>query len=327
MSAADTHDTGRSPAAPTQDGPDGRAAAAQTVDVGVRYQPNWALRGCSVTIPAGSVTALVGPNGAGKTTLMGLLSGLRRASTGDLSVLGEPVVAGRMSSAQLCGVSFLAQDKPLYGQLTVAATMRMGATMNPGWDAAYAAERLARYQLPAKRKVSTLSGGQRTQVALTLVMAKRPRLLVLDEPLADLDPVARKTVLGELMADVAERGTTVLMSSHIVGELAEVCDRLILLRDGQVGVSGAVEDIVEQHLLLSGPSELLPDLAAVGDVIDSDLSPHQVTVLLRLRNATTFLNPRWQRHPTGLEAIVLGYLRGDTTARPAPDVDDRQAPR
>jgi len=281
----------------------------RAVNVGVRYGPTWALQGCSVTIPAGSVTALVGGNGAGKTTLLGLLAGLRRASAGELSVLGEPVVAGRASPTQLAGVSFLAQDKPLYGHLSVADMMRFGAVMNPGWDAEYA---VARHRLPAKRKVSTLSGGQRTQLALTLALAKRPRLLVLDEPLAELDPLARKDVLGELMAEVAERGTTVLLSSHILGELAQVCDRLILLRDGEVSLCGAVDEIVEQHTLLAGPPDLLPGLSTFGDVVDCDVSPHQVIALLRRHTDTTFLDPRWQSHPVGLEAIVLGYLRADT---------------
>lgn len=284
----------------------------RAVNVGVRYGPTWALQGCSVTVPAGSVTALVGGNGAGKTTLLGLLAGLRRASTGELSVLGEPVVAGRASPTQLAGVSFLAQDKPLYGHLSVADMMRFGAVMNPGWDAEYAAARVARHRLPAKRKVATLSGGQRTQLALTLALAKRPRLLVLDEPLAELDPLARKEVLGELMAEVADRGTTVLLSSHILGELAQVCDRLILLREGEVGVCGAVDEIIEAHTLLAGSSDLLPGLSTFGDVVDCDVSPHQVIALLRRHSDTTFLDPRWQLHPAGLEAIVMGYLRAVT---------------
>lgn len=306
--------------------PDASPPAVRTADVGIRYGTTWALQGCSVTIPAGSVTALVGENGAGKTTLLGLLAGLRRASAGELSVLGEPVVAGRASPTQLAGVSFLAQDKPLYGHLSVADMMRFGAVMNPGWDAAFAAARVARHRLPAKRKVSTLSGGQRTQLALTLALAKRPQLLVLDEPLAELDPLARKDVLGELMSEVADQGTTVLLSSHILGELAQVCDQLILLREGQVSLCGAVDEIVEEHTLVAGPPDLLPGLSSFGDVVDCDVAAHQVIALLRRHSDTTFLDPRWQAHPTGLETIVMGYLRA-ATPTPANASTDGQGRR
>lgn len=290
--------------------PDSDTPAVTTVRVGVRYGKVWALRDCSITVPSGSVTALVGPNGAGKTTLLGLLSGLRRPSEGSLCVLGQNVVTGRPSAAQLSGVSVLAQDKPLYDNLTVADMLRFGAVMNPGWDADYAASRVARYRLPPERQVSRLSGGMRTQLALTLALAKRPRLLVLDEPLADLDPLVRKDVLGELMGDVAEHGTSVLMSSHIVGELADVCDHLVLLEDGRVAVTGAIDDLVQHHVVLSGPAELVPSLAAIGDIIDRGDSSSHVSVLLRLRATTEFLDVRWTQHPAALEQIILGYLRG-----------------
>jgi ABC-2 type transport system ATP-binding protein len=266
--------------------------------LGKRYRRNWALRECSVSVPAGRVVALVGPNGAGKTTLLHIIVGLLTPDEGNVTVLAAP------PGDSLSRVAFLAQDKPLYDGFTVLDMLRFGAHMNPTWDAPYAAERLASLEIPLSRKVGRLSGGQQAQVALTVALAKRPSLLVLDEPLANLDPLARHEVMRGLMAAVAETGMTVVLSSHVVSELAETCDWLVVLNRGRVQVSGDIEDLLAAHRLLTGPAELASGLRA--SVVDSSLTDRQATVLARDVGA---LDPRWTSRGVGLEELVLAYLR------------------
>jgi ABC-2 type transport system ATP-binding protein len=191
--------------------------------LGKRYRRHWALRECSVSVPAGRVVALVGPNGAGKTTLLHIIVGLLSPDEGNVTVLDGP------PGDSLSRIAFLAQDKPLYDAFTVADMLRFGAHMNPSWDAPFASSRLASLEIPLSRKVGRLSGGQQAQVALTVALAKRPSLLVLDEPLANLDPLARHDVMRGLMAAVAETGMTVVLSSHVVSDMADTCDWLIVL--------------------------------------------------------------------------------------------------
>ncbi|MEU6357387.1 ABC transporter ATP-binding protein [Streptomyces sp. NPDC047072] len=200
-------------------------AAVEAAGLGKRYgRRAAALDGCSFRLPAGRISALVGPNGAGKSTLLAIAAGLLRPTDGTLTVFGGSPHENRDK------IAYLAQNKPLYPQLTIAETLRMGAELNPRrWDAPYAQEVVAQGSLDPKAKIRGLSGGQRTRVALALALGKRPELMLLDEPMADLDPLARHELMGTLMADAVDRGTTVLMSSHIVAELADACDHLLLL--------------------------------------------------------------------------------------------------
>lgn len=200
--------------------------------LGKRYRRNWALKDCSLSIPEGRVVALVGPNGAGKTTLLHLAVGLLSPTEGGVAVLGKP--AG--TAETLPRVAFLAQDKPLYDGFTVADMLRFGAHLNQRWDQKMAEHRLGELEIPLDRKVGKLSGGQQAQVALTIALAKRPDLLVLDEPLSNLDPLARHEVMRGLMAAVAESGMTVVLSSHVVSDLENTCDWLVVLNRGQVQV-------------------------------------------------------------------------------------------
>jgi ABC-2 type transport system ATP-binding protein len=220
-------------------------------ELGKKYSRGWALRDCTLEIPAGRIVALVGPNGAGKSTLMGMITGLLRPTTGRISVFGDVPNGSGMHRS----VAFLTQAKPLYPQFTVTETLRYGRNANPGWDQAYAEELVEKAQVPFAAKVGTLSGGQRTRVALALALGKRPRLLMLDEPLADLDPLARETVLRTLVDECRTQGITVLLSSHVLAELEDVCDHLVLLTEGRVRLAGEVSELLAaypEHRTLSG---------------------------------------------------------------------------
>nr|WP_062341660.1 ABC transporter ATP-binding protein [Herbidospora sakaeratensis] len=284
--------------------------ALELAGAGLRYGRTWALRGCFASVPQGRVAALVGPNGAGKSSLMRLAVGLRRADEGEVRVFGEPP-----RGANLPRVAFVAQDKPLYPELTVAETIRAGAGLNPRFDTPGARKRLDDLGIPQRKRIRQLSGGQRAQVAITLAVAKRADLVVLDEPLANLDPLARHEVMEGLMAAVAERGLTVLLSSHVVAELAEVCDHLILVSQGRVQVAGDIEELVAAHRLLVGPAGGPP--AGSYDVVGRSDTERQTTLLVRLRGPVH--DPRWTARELSLEDLVLGYLRApDAVLAPRP---------
>ncbi|MYW67820.1 ATP-binding cassette domain-containing protein [Streptomyces sp. SID8379] len=255
-----------------------------------------ALDDCSFRLPAGRISALVGPNGAGKSTLLGIAAGLLRQSAGELRVLGAAPGEARAK------VAYLSQDKPLHPQLSIADTLRMGAELNKErWDAAYAANIVEAGSLDPKAKVRSLSGGQRTRVALALALGKRPELMLLDEPMADLDPLARHELMGTLMADAAEHGTTVLMSSHIVSELADACDHLLLLGSGRIRLGGGIDDLLGAHSLVTGRGDL-----SHHTVIESRPSGRGVTALIRRDGP---VGEGWQVQQPSLEELLLAHLR------------------
>jgi len=277
------------------------AVALEASGLGKRYgrRAAAALDDCSFRLPAGRISALVGPNGAGKSTLLALAAGLLRPTEGTLTVLGGAPGAFRDR------VAFLAQNKPLYPQLTIADTLRMGAELNPGrWDAAYAARIVEEGSLQPGQKIRGLSGGQRTRVALALALGKRPDLMLLDEPLADLDPLARHELMGTLMADAAERGTTVLMSSHIVSELADACDHLLLLGRGRIRLGGGIDDLLAAHTLVTGrgtPADLAPHT-----VIESRAAGRGLSALIRRDGP---VDGGWETEEPSLEELLLAHLR------------------
>lgn len=280
-----------------------------------KYRRDWALKDVSLAVPQGRVVALVGPNGAGKTTLLHLVVGLLAPDEGSVSVLGTP--AGIPET--LRRVAFLAQDKPLYDGFSVTDMLRFGARMNPGWDQGLAEDRLASLAIPLDRKVGKLSGGQQAQVALTIALAKRPDLLVLDEPLANLDPLARHEVMRGLMSAVADSGMTVVLSSHVVSDLVDTCDWLVVLNRGRVQVSGDIEDLLAGHRLLTGPAELADGVAGRSAVVDQDRTERQATLLVRAGDGQQALDPRWTARGVSLEELVLAYLRRpDAAALPRP---------
>lgn len=279
-------------------------AAVETHELGRRYGRLWALRDCSVSVPAGSVVALVGPNGAGKTTLLHLLVGLRAPSAGEARVLGFS--PRECPLLVLPRVGFVAQDHPLYRRFNLAEILTLGRKLNARWDDALARERLRRLGLGLDRRVGTLSGGEQAQVALTLALAKRPELLVLDEPVASLDPLARREFLQSLMEAVADGGLTVVLSSHILADLERVCDHLVLLRFGGVQLSGPIEEIVAAHRVLTGPRKDPAAVARVHQVISESHSERQTTLLVRANGHV--YDACWQVGDVDLEEIVLAYL-------------------
>ena len=279
-------------------------AALETEGLGRRYRTNWGLRDCTLSVPEGSITGLVGPNGAGKSTLLRLAAGLSRPTTGTVSIFGR--VVDPNSVDHLGRVGYFDQLRPLYASFRVKEMLTFGRRLNPDWDDDAAHRWLEDLDIPLNQRIGKLSLGQQAEVALTVCMGKRPDLLLLDEPVASLDPLARRQLLQTLMGTVAERGTTVFLSSHIVSELEPVCDRLIILSASRVQLSDSVESILSDHHLLVGPRPA-PALAGV-EVISSTETGRQSTLLVR--GAPTGLGPTWETAQPDLDAIVLAYLEG-----------------
>ncbi len=272
--------------------------------LGKRYGSKWALRDCALEVPSGSVTALVGPNGAGKTTLLQLAVGLSEPSAGSIRVLGYS--PREDAGSMLARIAFVAQEHPLYRNLTVGETMTFGRKLNPSWNDEIALGRLERLDLPLGQKVGRLSGGQQAQVALTLALAKRPELLILDEPVASLDPLARREFLQSVMEAVAETGLTVVLSSHIVTDLERVCDHLVILSAGRTQLVGQIDEILSSHRLLTGPRADRPTIARAHNVIRESHSERQTTLLVRSNGH--LYDSSWQQFDVDLEEIVLAYL-------------------
>ncbi len=279
------------------------AIAIATAGAGRRYGNSWALRDCTIALPAGSITAVVGPNGAGKTTLLNMLVGLLPASQGQLWVDGTPPSS---HPDFLSRVGFLAQDCPLYKEFSVADMLRFGRAMNPSWDDALARERIAAAEVPLKRKAGRLSGGQRAQVALALAIAKRPRVLLLDEPLAALDPLARRDFLRTLLDSASAAGMSVVLSSHLIGELARICDRLVVIRDGRVRLAGDLDELLSEHHRVAGSLEATARIPADVEVLSRSAHERHATLLVRTRDA--LLDPALTSSPIDLEDLVLVYL-------------------
>jgi ABC-2 type transport system ATP-binding protein len=275
----------------------------ETDRVGKQYRRQWALTDCTLSIPAGHVVGLVGPNGAGKTTLLNLAVGLLAPTAGTIKVLGGTPAAG---PAQLARVGFLAQDSPVYAGLSVADHLKLGARLNPGWDLELARDRIDQLDLDPGQKAGTLSGGQRAQLALTLAVAKRPELLILDEPVASLDPLARREFLQDLMAAVVEQELSVVLSSHLVADLERVCDYLIVLIGSQVRVAGPVDELLAAHHVLTGPRRDLGTLPDSVQVISASHTDVQTTLLVR--STGKILDPAWTVSEVGLEDLVLAYM-------------------
>ena len=287
-------------------------AVIQAQGLGRRYGRRWALTDCTLDIPAGRVVGLVGPNGAGKTTLLHLAVGLLAPTSGSIRVLGGRPAA---NPAQLAKVGFVAQDSPTYAGLSVADHLKLGARLNPGWDAALARDRIGRLDLDPGRRAGQLSGGQRAQLALTLGIAKRPQLLILDEPVAALDPLARREFLQGLMEATAEHQLSVVLSSHLVSDLERVCDYLIVLVDSRVRVAGEVEDLLATHHRLSGPRRDPTLLPSDQHVVAASHTDRQTTLLVRTSDPV--LDPAWTVSEVGLEDLVLAYMGKPThTAHP-----------
>jgi ABC-2 type transport system ATP-binding protein len=280
------------------------SAALRSEGLGKRYGSAWALRDCAIEVPEGSVTALLGPNGAGKSTLLELAVGLMESSAGRLEVLGHSPWAE--AEALLPRVGFVAQEHPLHERFSLAEMVEYGSRLNPSFDEAMARRRLRRLGVAPEHKVGKLSGGQQSQIALTLALAKRPELLLLDEPVAALDPRARREFLATVVEAAAETGMTVVLSSHIVADLERICDHIVMLSESRQVLSGSIEEIVARHRLLTGPRGDAANVARVHQVIRESHTARQTTLLVRADGHV--YDSCWTPREVDLEEIVLAYL-------------------
>lgn len=294
-----------------------QSIAVEARDMSKRYGNVWALRECSFQVPANRIIALVGANGAGKSTLMSIISGLLPATSGSLLVNGHPVVKGRTGGADADNrVAILAQDKPLYRDFTAADMLRFGRSTNRVWDQRRALSWLERFDVPLDRRCGRLSGGQRAQVALAVALGSRPAVLLLDEPLSNLDPVARTEATGELMAETADSDMTVMLSTHIVAELSGVGDHLLLLDAGRPVLVGHVEELLARHLRFTGPRADRPPTP--GTILQVQHADRQSTFVVQLPDATVapaIVAPGWTAQPISLDEMIITHLKASDRAR------------
>jgi|HubBroStandDraft_5_1064220.scaffolds.fasta_scaffold181823_2 ABC-2 type transport system ATP-binding protein len=278
-------------------------SALHATDLGKRYGRKWALSNCTLDIPTGHVVGLVGPNGAGKTTLLHLAVGLLTPDSGTINVLGEVPAT---SAEQLGHIGFVAQNTPVYEHLSIETHLAMGAALNPSWDAQLARRRMHDLALDPSQHAGDLSGGQRAQLALTLAIAKRPSLLLLDEPVAALDPLARREFLATLMEVVADNEVSVILSSHLVADLERVCDYLVVLAAARVQANGEIEDLLASHHRLVGTRRDLDSLPTSAHVVEVSHTERQTTVVVA--SDDPILDPTWSVEPLTLEDLVLAYM-------------------
>jgi len=280
--------------------------AIETRGLCKQYRHVTALSECTITVPQERISALIGPNGAGKTTLLRLLAGLARPTSGEAKMLGD---IPRQHPAFLAEVGFLAQEIPLYRRLTAEDHIGIGARLNQRWDAAFVRDRLRSLKVPLDRAAGSLSGGQRAQLALALTLAKKPRLLLLDEPVAALDPLARRNFLAILAEAVAGDGVTAVVSSHLLADMERVSDHLILLAESRVQLCDDIDTLLAEHRVLRGPRQSITAIEKSHTVVQATHTDRQTTLLVR-GNAPV-LDPAWESDEVGLEEMVLAYMGQD----------------
>jgi ABC-2 type transport system ATP-binding protein len=284
--------------------------ALEAVGVGKRYRRGWALRDCSFSLPAETVVALVGPNGAGKSTLMAMATGILAPTTGVVKVLGSPT-RPRGPHPKL---AFLSQDRPLYRRFTVEEMLHFGRAMNRDFDDHYARRIITESGTPLTARAGTLSGGQRTQLALALALGRRPAVLLLDEPLAALDPLARVQVMQTLMAEVVDTGITVVLSSHVIADIEDAADHLLLLAGGRLRLDGRIEDLLAEHRIAAGPASDCGWITAEA-LVETRTTGRQVTTMIRGRGP--LIPAGWTQENPTLQELVLAYLRAGERSVPA----------
>jgi ABC-2 type transport system ATP-binding protein len=288
--------------------------AIETTGLGKRFRRTWALRNCSIAVPEGRVSGLVGANGAGKTTLLRMLAGLSRPTEGAATVAGQPPAD---DERYLRDIGYLAQEVPLYRRWDANDHLALGAHMNRDWDDELARERLRSLRIPLDRPIESLSGGMRAQVALALALGKRPRVLLLDEPVAALDPLARREFLATLAGAVAENAVTVMLSSHLLPDLERVCDHLVLLADAEPVICAEIDELLASHKLLTAPARATAAVEREHHVVSTTRTPREVSLVVECRGK--LIDPDWRVDDLTLEEIVLAYL-GRASA-PAPVVE------
>jgi ABC-2 type transport system ATP-binding protein len=283
----------------------------ETIGLGKRYGGSWALRDCTLAVSAGHLAAIVGANGAGKTTFLNTLAGLISPSAGIVTVLGDQLPG---SQAALDGIAFVGQDSPVYKYLSVADMLHLTQNLNRSFDQHYARSRLADLGIPLKKKAGKLSGGQQSQLALTLALARRPRLLILDEPLSSLDPLARRDFLATVLTAMADDGLSVLLSSHSLPELDRVADYLIVLSRGRLQVAGELDDLLAGHRVLTGPADEADSCARQLNVVQVQRAEAQAHLLVATSGQGDPVPNGWEAHPVSPEELMLAYLRGPVGA-------------
>jgi ABC-2 type transport system ATP-binding protein len=280
-------------------------SAIKTESLSKKYRSLWALKDCNINVPKGSVSALVGPNGAGKTTLLKLLVSLSKPNSGTATVLNQ---SPSQNPEYISGIGYLAQEIPMYSRLNAKDHIAMGQHLNSNWDSDLATKRLDELSIPLDRPVGKLSGGQRAQVALGLALAKKPKLLLLDEPVAALDPLARVDFLKSLAQAVAdaEGELTVVMSSHLLADLERVCDHIIILASGETQLCDDIDKVLKSHKLLVGKRQ---DSVSSNEytIIQETNTAKETTLLIRL-NSNEFRHKDWHVHDVDIEEIVLAYM-------------------
>lgn len=300
------------------------AYAVEASALGKRYGATWALQDCSFALPTGRVVGLVGPNGAGKTTLLHLAMGLLAPTVGDIRIYGHS--PRREVHDVLRRVGFVAQNRPLYRHFTVAQLLEYGKRLNTRWDDERARERLRQYAIPLNRKAGKLSGGQQAQVSLALALAKRPDLLLLDEPMANLDPLARQEFLRTMLDAAADDGMTVVFSSHIVSELGRFCDYLMLITEGRLRLAGDLDQVLAGHRRLTAAAELAPDAEHLPGVVATTVSGSQVNVVVRLDAWSPVVSQvGWEEAPVRLSEVVLAYLTAAERRAATPAVESSRS--
>jgi ABC-2 type transport system ATP-binding protein len=284
-------------------------ATLEAQALGMAYGRRHALVDCTLEIPAGRTVGLVGPNGAGKSTLLKLACGILTPTSGTIRTLGAAPGSG---PGQLARVGFVAQDAPVYPNLSVADHLRLGARLNPRWDQVFAERRLADLGLDPAQKAGRLSGGQRAQLALTVAAGKRPQLLILDEPVASLDPLARRAFLEQLTHSAAQDGTSIILSSHLISDLERVCDYLIVLVSSRVRLAGDVDQIMATHHRIVSTRRELEALPPALDVASAEYTDGQRTLIVRAEDPLPAEG--WTALPLSMEDLVLAYL--ETAEKP-----------
>jgi ABC-2 type transport system ATP-binding protein len=269
--------------------------------LGKRFRRQWALRELTLSIPKGAVVGLAGPNAAGKSALLSLAAGMLGPTEGSISVLGRDPLA---TPEVLAEIGYVAQGAPLYRSFRVADTIEYARRTNSRWDSEIAEELLTR--IDSRTKVGALSAGERARLALALALGKRPRLVLLDEPFASLDPLAARELLQLLMDGVAELGATVVVASHVVADIQRVCDHIVLLTGGRVRLEGDVEELLSSHRLLTGPRRPLGSIRGVREVVRERYSGRQLTMLVTTDGP--IVDPSWTVDPVSLEELLLAYM-------------------
>ncbi len=280
--------------------------AIETFDLGRQYGKQWALQGCTFSLPPGRIAGLVGPNGAGKTTLMHMLVGLLTPTSGTAMIFG--LSPDKQLDRVLSKVGFVGQDHPLYRTFTVNEMLRFGKELNPRWDESLALQHIKELDIPLDRPTGKLSGGQQAQVALLLALAKHPDLLILDEPLASLDPLARHQFMQILMDSAAQDGQTVLISSHQITDLERICDSLVLLSQSRLLLAGDLEDLLEAHRWITCPPEAVDRLANLFPVVKAIQTNRSSRLLIRFGAQIAPNDTEGIMENVTLEELILAYL-------------------